>query len=124
MLRKHSDYLKLDSIIALGIALSNPSDPPSFTATSSEAIPLDTVASSISPERTMPIDFYYLPGSAPCRSVWMLAKALNVDLNLHETNLMKGEQMTPAFLKVCATYTYKAALDAMYRQMIAKKRHV
>lgn len=48
----------------------------------------------------MPVDFFYLPGSAPCRSVWLTAKAVGVELNLHETHLMKGEHMTPEFLKV------------------------
>lgn len=48
----------------------------------------------------MGIDFYYLPGSAPCRAVQMTAKAVGVDLNLKLTNLMAGEHMTPQFLKV------------------------
>lgn len=48
----------------------------------------------------MGIDFYYLPGSAPCRAVQMTAKAVGVDINLKLTNLMAGEHMTPQFLKV------------------------
>lgn len=48
----------------------------------------------------MPIDFYYVGGSAPCRSVLLAAKAVGVDLNLKTVDLMKGEQMTPEFLKV------------------------
>lgn len=50
----------------------------------------------------MTIDFYYLPGSAPCRAVQMTAKAIGVDLNLKLTNLMAGEHLTPEFLKVCS----------------------
>lgn len=46
------------------------------------------------------MDFYYLPGSAPCRSVLMAAKAVGVELNLKRLNLMSGEQMKPEFLKI------------------------
>lgn len=49
----------------------------------------------------MPVDFFYVPGSAPCRSVWLTAKAVGVELNLVETQLAKGEHMKPEFLKVC-----------------------
>lgn len=48
----------------------------------------------------MPLDLYYVGGSAPCRSVLLAAKAVGVDLNLKVVDLMKGEQMTPEFLKV------------------------
>lgn len=48
----------------------------------------------------MPIDLYYVPGSAPCRAVLLAAKALGVDLNLKYTDLMKGEHLTPEFVKV------------------------
>lgn len=46
------------------------------------------------------MDFYYLPGSAPCRAVQMTAAAVGVELNLKLTDLMKGEHMKPEFLKV------------------------
>lgn len=48
----------------------------------------------------MGIDFYYVPGSAPCRAVLLAAKAVGVDLNLKYTDLMKGEHLTPEFIKV------------------------
>jgi hypothetical protein len=48
----------------------------------------------------MTIDFYYVPGSAPCRSVLLAAKSVGVDLNLKLTNLMAGEHLTPEFLQV------------------------
>jgi hypothetical protein len=48
----------------------------------------------------MTIDFYYMPASAPCRTVLLAAKALGVDLNLKLTNLMAGEHLKPEFLKV------------------------
>lgn len=50
----------------------------------------------------MTIDFYYLPGSAPCASVRLLAGTIGIDLNLKFTNLMKGEHLTPEYLKVNA----------------------
>jgi len=48
----------------------------------------------------MPIDLYYLLASPPCRSVMLVAKALKVELNLKVTELSKGENKTPEFLKV------------------------
>lgn len=47
------------------------------------------------------MDFYYMPASAPCRSIQLLAKELGVELNLHVTNLRADEQLTPEFIKVC-----------------------
>ena len=47
----------------------------------------------------MPIDLYYVPGSAPCRSVRLVAAAVGVDLNLKLTDLMAKEQLKPEFLK-------------------------
>lgn len=48
----------------------------------------------------MPIDFYYTPGSPPCRSVLLTAKALGLELNLKTLDLHHGEHMKPEFLKV------------------------
>ena len=48
----------------------------------------------------MSIDLYYVPASAPCRSVQLAAKALGVDLNLKLTILTEGAHLTPEFLKV------------------------
>lgn len=48
----------------------------------------------------MVLDFYYIPGSAPCRAVQMTAKAIGVDLNLKFTNLMAGDHLKPEYLKV------------------------
>lgn len=48
----------------------------------------------------MVLDFYYVPGSAPCRAVRMTAKAVGVDLNLKLTNLMAGEHLKPEFVAV------------------------
>ena len=48
----------------------------------------------------MPIDFYYVPGSGPCRSVRLVAAAVGVDLNLKHTDLITGENLKPEFIKV------------------------
>ena len=48
----------------------------------------------------MPIDFYQLPGSAPCRAVALTAAVLGVELNVKELNLQAGEHLKPEFLKV------------------------
>nr|APC23398.1 GSTd5 [Liposcelis entomophila] len=59
----------------------------------------------------MPIDFYYLPGSAPCRAVLLTAKVLDVPLNLKQTDLMKGEHLTPEFLKLNPQHTIPTIND-------------
>uniref|UniRef100_A0A0A9XGG7 Glutathione S-transferase 1, isoform D n=1 Tax=Lygus hesperus TaxID=30085 RepID=A0A0A9XGG7_LYGHE len=48
----------------------------------------------------MTIDFYYTPGSSPCRNVLLAAKAVGVDLNLKLLDLMKGEHLAPDFVKI------------------------
>lgn len=48
----------------------------------------------------MVLDFYYVPGSAPCRAVQMAAKAVGVELNLKLTDLMSGEHLKPEFVAV------------------------
>lgn len=48
----------------------------------------------------MPIDLYYVPGSAPCRAVLLTAKALNLNLNLKLVDLHHGEHLKPEYLKV------------------------
>ncbi|XP_029039557.1 glutathione S-transferase 1-like isoform X1 [Osmia bicornis bicornis] len=53
----------------------------------------------------MPIDFYYFPPSAPCRSVLLLAKAIGVHLNLKTINVLKGDHMKPEFLKINPQHT-------------------
>lgn len=53
----------------------------------------------------MSLDFYYVPGSGPCRAVLMTAKALGVELNLKHTSLKDGEHLKPEFVKVRNTVT-------------------
>jgi hypothetical protein len=75
------------------------------------ALRFPVLASSlVSTSYIMPIDFYYVLASAPCRSILLLAKALKVELNLKVTNLSKGENKTPEFLKV----QYKRILLNVY----------
>ncbi|KAL0275073.1 UNVERIFIED_CONTAM: hypothetical protein PYX00_003053 [Menopon gallinae] len=59
----------------------------------------------------MPIDLYYKPGSAPCRAVLLTAKSLGLELNLKETDLMKGEHMSPEFLKMNPQHTIPTIND-------------
>uniref|UniRef100_A0AAG5CPQ4 glutathione transferase n=1 Tax=Anopheles atroparvus TaxID=41427 RepID=A0AAG5CPQ4_ANOAO len=57
------------------------------------------------------MDFYYLPGSAPCRAVQMTAAAVGVELNLKLTNLMAGEHMKPEFLKINPQHTIPTLVE-------------
>lgn len=57
------------------------------------------------------MDFYYLSGSAPCRSVIMLAKALGVELNKKTLNLMEGEHLKPEFVKINPQHTIPTLVD-------------
>lgn len=59
----------------------------------------------------MGIDFYYSLPSAPCRSVIMTAKALNIDLNLIETNIMGGDHLKPEFIKLNPQHTIPTIND-------------
>ncbi|XP_043065165.1 uncharacterized protein LOC108087889 [Drosophila ficusphila] len=56
-------------------------------------------------------DFYYLPGSAPCRSVIMTAKAVGVELNKKLLNLQAGEHLKPEFLKINPQHTIPTLVD-------------
>nr|WCC58228.1 glutathione S-transferase [Pharsalia antennata] len=59
----------------------------------------------------MSIDLYYTPGSGPCRAVLLTAKAVGVELNLKSTDLFKGEQLTPEFIKINPQHTLPAIDD-------------
>lgn len=59
----------------------------------------------------MTIDFYYTPGSAPCRSVLLTAKALGVNLNLKELDLMKGEHLQADFVKINPQHNVPTLVD-------------
>lgn len=57
------------------------------------------------------VDFYYLPGSSPCRSVIMTAKAVGVDLNKKLLNLQAGEHLKPEFIKINPQHTIPTLVD-------------
>lgn len=48
----------------------------------------------------MTIDFYQLPGSAPCRAVALTAAALGVEMKFKNVDLMTGAHLKPEFVKV------------------------
>ncbi|XP_013101445.2 glutathione S-transferase 1-1 [Stomoxys calcitrans] len=57
------------------------------------------------------MDFYYMPPSAPCRSVEMTALAVGVKLNKHVLDLTKGEQLKPEFVKINPQHTIPTLVD-------------
>nr|WBT60798.1 glutathione S-transferase [Zeugodacus cucurbitae] len=57
------------------------------------------------------MDFYYTAGSSPCRAVIMTAKAVNVNLNKKNLNLMAGEHLTPEYLKINPQHTIPTLVD-------------
>lgn len=59
----------------------------------------------------MTIDLYYTPGSAPCRTVLLAAKALNIDLNLKVVDLHHGEHLKAEYLKINAQHTVPTLVD-------------
>ncbi|XP_036324009.1 glutathione S-transferase 1-1-like [Rhagoletis pomonella] len=74
------------------------------------------------------VDFYYLPGSAPCRSVLLTAKSLDIELNKKLLNLQAGEHLNPGFLKIVNQRLYfdmgtlyKSFADYYYPQIFAKQ---
>lgn len=59
----------------------------------------------------MPIDFYWMPLSAPCRAPLLTAKALGVDLNLKEVDLFANEQMKPEFVAINPQHCVPTMVD-------------
>ncbi|XP_068157671.1 glutathione S-transferase D2-like [Drosophila tropicalis] len=57
------------------------------------------------------MDLYYLPGSAPCRSVLMVGKALGIEFNKKFLNTLEGEQLKPEFLKINPQHTIPTLVD-------------
>lgn len=50
-------------------------------------------------DKMMPI-LYYLPPSAPCRSVLLLGKMINLEFDLRIVNVLEGEHLKPEFIAV------------------------
>ncbi|XP_066994628.2 glutathione S-transferase 1-1 [Anabrus simplex] len=59
----------------------------------------------------MTVDFYYVPASAPCRSVLLCAKAIGVDLNLKLTELTSGDHLKPEFIKINPQHCVPTMVD-------------
>lgn len=59
----------------------------------------------------MTIDYYYSVASPPCRSVLLLAKALDVELNLKKTSVRNNETKTPEFLKLNPQHCVPTLVD-------------
>lgn len=59
----------------------------------------------------MTIDFYYMPGAAPCRAIQMTAKAVGVELNHIHLDIEAGEQFAPEFLKINVQHTIPTFVD-------------
>ncbi|XP_037947130.1 glutathione S-transferase 1-1-like [Teleopsis dalmanni] len=57
------------------------------------------------------MDFYYVPASAPCRSVLMTAKALGIELNKKTLDLQAGDQLKPEFIKINPQHTIPTLVD-------------
>lgn len=51
-------------------------------------------------ESIMPLDLYVMPASPPCRAVLMLVRELDIDVNVKNIDLLKGEQNSQEFLTV------------------------
>lgn len=57
------------------------------------------------------VDLYYFPGSAPCRSVLLLARYLGINLNLKLVDIMQGEQMKEEYLKLNPQHSVPTLCD-------------
>lgn len=57
------------------------------------------------------LELYYLPFSAPCRSVQMLADVLGINLTTKKVDLMSGEHLQPAYLKINSHHTIPTVVD-------------
>jgi len=59
----------------------------------------------------MSFDLYYIAPSAPCRSVLLVGKELNIDFNLTSLNLMEKEQLKPEFVAINPQHTVPTLVD-------------
>lgn len=59
----------------------------------------------------MTVDFYYMPMSAPCRSIQMCAAAVGVPLTLKSIDLSKNEHLTDAYLAINPLHTIPCLVD-------------
>ena len=59
----------------------------------------------------MGIDLYYMAASAPCRSIIMAAKELNIPLELKPLDLFKKEQLSEEFVKINPVHCVPTIVD-------------
>ncbi|XP_054159121.1 glutathione S-transferase 1-like [Oppia nitens] len=59
----------------------------------------------------MPIDLYYMPESPPSRSVLMVAKHLDVKVNIKPLDILKGEHLEPDFIELNPSHTIPTIVD-------------
>lgn len=59
----------------------------------------------------MTIDFYYKPGSPPCRAVQLTAFAVGVEVNLKLVDLDGGAHLTPEFLAINPQHNIPVLVD-------------
>jgi len=59
----------------------------------------------------MGVDVYAVEGSPPCRAVFLVAKAIGVDINVKIIEMSAGEHKTPAFLKMNPAHTVPTMND-------------
>ena len=52
----------------------------------------------------MPIEFYGLRWSVPCWGVLNLGEHLGLEFNMHEINVLTGEQLSEEFVQVTFTF--------------------
>ncbi|CAD6995107.1 glutathione S-transferase 1 [Ceratitis capitata] len=57
------------------------------------------------------MDFYYLPGSAPCRAVLLTAHCIGLELNKIIVDLRAGEHLKPEYLKINPQHTIPTLVD-------------
>lgn len=53
----------------------------------------------------MPINFYQVISSAPCRAVALAAAAVGVEMNFKHVDVMKGDQLKPEYVKMNPQHT-------------------
>lgn len=59
----------------------------------------------------MPVELYYELGSPPCAAVYMTAKALELDIDLKEMDLLAGDQLKPEFLAINPQHCVPTIVD-------------
>lgn len=59
----------------------------------------------------MVLDYHYNLMSAPCRGPMMTAKALGIELNLKNVNLMQKEQLKPEYVALNPQHVVPTLVD-------------